>query len=373
MDFELTEEQLELQQAARTMLERECPTAYVRRVVETGEGAGELWSTLRGLDWPALALPTDLGGVGSTWVEQAIVLEELGRVAAPGPFLATATQFAPLVLGAGSAEQRKRWIGAVSAGEMTGTMALDEGRGRWAVDDVAATALADGDGYVLSGQKRFVLDGATADEIVVAARLDGDLALFVVPGDSVERQEIEPIDGTTRHADLELNGVRVEGDRLLAGGVVEAEQAVERALDEAITAVAVITVGACQRILDMVVDYARHREQFGVPIGSFQAVKHKAVDMYRDLERARALSYFAALCIAEGDDRRALAAAMAKASAGECQQRMFQDGLQLFGGIGYTWENDLHLFLRRAKVGELHLGGAAQHRRRAAELYLAAL
>jgi alkylation response protein AidB-like acyl-CoA dehydrogenase len=115
----------------------------------------------------------------------------------------------------------------------------------------------------------------------------------------------------------------------------------------------------------------KQRRQFGVPIGSFQAVKHKLVDMYRDLERARALGYFSALCIAEDDDRRTLAAAMAKASAGECQQRIVQDGLQLFGGIGYTWEHDLHLYLRRAKVGELHLGGAAQHRRRVAEIYLA--
>ena len=372
MNFELTDEQMELQQAARAVLERECPPAYVRRVVEQSDGAGELWSTLRGLDWPALALPTDLGGLGSTWIEQAIVLEELGRAVAPSPFLATVTQFAPLVLEAGSPEQQKRWVGGVAAGEITGTMALDEGHGRWAVDDVAATAVADGDGYLLSGQKRFVLDGATADEIVVAARLDGDLVLLVVPGDAVEAQEIEPIDSTTRHADLDLDGVRVDDDRLLTGGRVEPEQAVELALEEAITAIAVSTVGTCQRILDMVVDYVRQREQFGVPIGSFQAVKHKAVDMYRDLERARALSYFAALCIAEGDDRRALAAAMAKASAGECQQRMFQDGLQLFGGIGYTWENDLHLFLRRAKVGELQLGGAARHRRRAAELYLQA-
>ena len=370
MDFELTDDQQQLQQAARSILESECPPAHVRRVVEKGEGSGELWSTLRGLDWPALALPTDLGGLGSTWIEQAVVLEELGRAVAPGPFLATVTQFAPLVLDAGSPEQRKRWVGAVAAGDITGTMALDEGQGRWSVDDVAATAVVDGAGYVLSGQKRFVLDGATADEIIVAARLDGDPVLVVVPGDAVEAQEVEPIDGTTRHADLDLDGVRVERDRLLAGGQVPAEQAIERAMEEAITAVAISTVGTCQRILELVVDYARHREQFGVPIGSFQAVKHKAVDMYRDLERARALSYFAALCIAEVDDRRPFAAAMAKASAGECQQRMFQDGLQLFGGIGYTWENDLHLYLRRAKVGELQLGGAAHHRRRAAELYL---
>lgn len=369
MDFELTDDQVELQRTVRAVLDRECPPAYVRRVAERAEGAEDLWSTMGALDWPALALPEEVGGLGSTWIEQALVLEELGRAVAPGPFLATVTQFVPFVLEGGSPEQRKRWAGAVAAGDLTGTVALDEGRGTWSVDDVAATAVPDGDGYVLSGRKRFVLDGSTADEIVVAVRLDGDLVMVVVARDQLKANDIDPIDGTTRHADLTLDGVRVEGDRLLAAP--DTTRAVERALDEAITAVAIATVGTCQRILDLVVAYVKERRQFGVAIGSFQAVKHKVVDMYRDLERARALGYFAALCIAEGDDRRSFAAAMAKASAGECQQRMVQDGLQLFGGIGYTWENDLHLYLRRAKVGELHLGGAARHRRRAAELYLA--
>jgi alkylation response protein AidB-like acyl-CoA dehydrogenase len=369
VDFELTADQVELQDAARAVLARECPPAYVRRVAERGEGAGELWSTVCGLDWPALAIPTDVGGLGSSWVELAVVLEELGRAAAPGPFLATVTQFVPLVLEAGSPEQRKRWVTPAAAGELTGTVAIDEGAGTWSPGQVRATVVPAGDGYRLSGRKRFVLDGGTADEIVVAARLDGELVLVTVPGPYVAARHVRPIDGTTRHADLTLDGVLVERDRLLAAP--EPGRALERAMEVAVTAVAVSTVGTCQRILDMVVAYVKQREQFGVPVGSFQAVKHKVVDMYRDVERARALGYFSALCIAEDDPRRALAAAMAKASAGECQQRVVQDGLQLFGGMGYTWEHDLHLFLRRAKVGELHLGGAAQHRRRVADIYLA--
>jgi alkylation response protein AidB-like acyl-CoA dehydrogenase len=368
MDFELTPDQVELQSAARSILDKECPPAVVRRAAEAGEGGDALWATLCGLDWPGLALPEDLGGLGSSWVEQAVVLEELGRAAAPGPFLATVTQFAPALLEAGSSEQHKRWISLVAAGELTGALAVDEGAGTWSADDVHATATTDAGGYRLAGTKRFVVDGATADEIVVAARLDGELALFVVPGDAVIAEELAPIDATTRHADLDLDGVRVDADRVLAVG--SADDALRRTLEEAATAVAISTVGTCQRILDMVVAYVKEREQFGVPIGSFQAVKHKLVDMYRDVERARALGYFAALCIAEGDERRPLAAAMAKASAGECQQRVVQDGLQLFGGIGYTWENDLHLYLRRAKVGELHLGSAAHHRQRVAALYL---
>ena len=369
MDFELSADQVALQEAVRAVLDRECTPAHVRRRVERDERADELWSTMCRLDWPALAIPQDAGGMGSTWVELAVVLEELGRAAAPGPFLATVTQFVPLILEAGSPEQHKRWVASAAAGELTGTIAVDEGAGTWLPDQVRATAVPDGDGYRLAGRKRFVLDGATADEVAVAVRLDGGLALVVVPGRDVAARDLSPIDATTRHADLTLDGARVERDRLLA--TPRPGRALERALEQAATAVAVSTVGTCQRILDMVVDYVKQRRQFGVPIGSFQAVKHKLVDMYRDLERARALGYFSALCIAEDDDRRTLAAAMAKASAGECQQRIVQDGLQLFGGIGYTWEHDLHLYLRRAKVGELHLGGAAQHRRRVAEIYLA--
>lgn len=369
MDFELTADQIELQSTIRGILERECPPSLVRQVVEQGLDTHDLWATMCSLDWPGLSLPEEVGGIGLTWVEQAILLEELGRAVAPGPYLATVTQFAPVVLRAGSADQHKRWVAAVAAGELTGTLALDEGAGTWSPAQVRATLVAEGDGYRLSGLKRFVLDGATADEVVVAARLDGKLALVVVPGSAAQATPISSIDGTTRHADLAFDDVTLEGDRLLRSG--DAHDVLERSLEEAATAVALSTVGTCQRILEMVVSYVKERQQFGVPIGSFQAVKHKLVDMYRDIERARALGYFAALCFAAEDPRRSLAAAMAKAAAGDAQQRVFQDGLQLFGGIGYTWEHDLHLWLRRAKVGELHLGGASQHRRRVAEMFLA--
>jgi alkylation response protein AidB-like acyl-CoA dehydrogenase len=368
VDFELTAEQIDLQGTIRGILIRESPPALARRVTEEGASSDELWATMCSLDWPGLALPEDVGGIGLTWVEQAILLEELGRAVAPGPYLATVTQFAPAILASGSAEQHKRWVAPVAAGELTGTLAVDEGTSTWSADDVACELVPDGDGFRLTGTKRFVLDGATATEIVVAARLEGDLALVVVPGSEARATEVAPLDATTRHADLTFEGVRVDTDRVLRSA--DPRQALERVLEEAATAVALSTVGTCQQILDMVVAYVKERHQFGVPIGSFQAVKHKVVDMYRDIERARALGYFAALCFAEGDQRRSLAAAMAKAAAGEAQHRVVQDGLQLFGGIGYTWEHDLHLHLRRAKVGDLHLGGAAQHRRRVAELFL---
>ncbi len=369
MEFEFTEDQLELQRAVREVLDAEAPPELARAVADGRSDGDGLWETLVGLEWPAMALPEESGGLGFGWVELAIVLEELGRHAAPGPFVATVTQFAPLVVEAAGPRGAAELLAAVAAGHTTGTVAVDEGAGTWDPASVQATARRDGGDLVLSGTKHYVVDGAGADEIAAVVRLDGEVRVVLVPGSSVQADEVVPIDPAVRHSTIALDGVRVPADRLLGDG--DAAQAVRRALEESVTAVAAVTVGACQRIFDIINEHAKERIQFGVPIGSFQAVKHKLVDMYRDIERARALVYYAALTLAEDHPDRTPAASMAKAAAGEAQRRCVQDGLQLAGGIGYTWEHDLHLFLRRAKVGELHFGSASHHRRRVARLALA--
>ena len=375
MEFEFTDDQLELQRTVRGVLDAEALPELARTVAdaepdtEDAQPAIEaFWRTLVGLDWPAMALPEQVGGLGLGWVELAIVLEEMGRHAAPGPFTATVTQFAPLVTEAASPEQAASWLAPVAEGRTTGTVALDEGAGTWEPAQIQAAAHRNGDELVLSGTKHYVVDGATADEIAVAVRLDDDLRVVLVPGTAVQAAEVLPIDAGVRHATVDFDGVRVPADRLLGDG--DATEAVSRALEESVTAVAAATVGACQRIFDIINAHAKERVQFGVPIGSFQAVKHKLVDMYRDIERARVLVYYAALTLAEDHPDRTLAASMAKAAAGEAQRRCVQDGLQLAGGIGFTWEHDLHLFLRRAKVGELHFGSASHHRRKVARLAL---
>ena len=368
MEFEFTEDQLELQRAVRDILDAEAPPELARAVADGESDAEAFWQTLAGLEWPAMVLPTDAGGLGYGWVELAIVLEELGRHAAPGPFVATVTQFAPLVNAAAGPGQAAELLAPVAAGRTTGTIAVDEGAGAWDPADARATARRDGDDLVLSGTKHYVVDGATADEIAVTVRLDGDLRVVLVPGSSVQSVEARPIDPGVRHATIALDGVQVPAGRLLGDG--DASEAVGRALEESVTAVAAVTAGACQRIFDIINAYTKERVQFGVPIGSFQAVKHKLADMYRDIERARVLVYYAALTLAEDHPDRTMAASMAKAAAGEAQRRCVQDGLQLAGGIGYTWEHDLHLFLRRAKVGELHFGSASHHRRKVARLSL---
>ncbi len=225
-------------------------------------------------------------------------------------------------------------------------------------------------GWALEGTAAFVVDGDRANELAVLARTDAGPQVFVVPADAVSARRTPSLDGALHVADVTFDGAAVDDDRRLAGD--DPLAGFGRALDEAVAGLAMLMVGACQRGLDLVIEYVRGREQFGVPIGSFQAVKHQVVDMHVAIERARALGYFAALTIAEDDPRRTTAASMAKAAAGEAQHLVFQHAIQLFGGIGFTWENDLHLYLRRAKAGELLFGGAADHRARIGRQVMAA-
>ena len=332
MDFELTDEQVELQGVVHDVVARECPPSLVRAVVAGGDEDAALWKTYVELDWPSLTVPEADGGLGFSAIELALVLEELGWVSDPTPFLATTSQYVPLVRACGGGEL----LAAVCTGT-TGAVA-------W--DGVVI------DGGALRGTARTVLDGDRADELAVVT----PDAVYVVPSADVQATRTPAFDGTLHVADVTFDGVTVPADRTFTG--VDAG----RARDEALVGMAATMVGASQRILDLVLEHVKSRHQFGVPIGSFQAVKHMAVDVYVAIQRARALVQYAALTIAEDDPRRTVAASMAKAAAGDCQRITARHGVQLFGGLGFTWENDLQLYLRRAKAGELLLGGAAEHR-----------
>jgi len=359
VDFELDDEQLELQRVVRDIVGRECPPALVRAVVDGSDDGSGLWKTFVQLDWPTLTVPGDDGGMGMSAVELVITLEELGRVADPTPFLATTSQYVPVVRACAHGGPRTELLGAVCAGR-TGAVAF-------AAD--AVRARRDGDGWVLDGSAPHVIDGDRADELAVVAGTDQGIGVFVVPAGVAAATRTPTFDGAFHLADIELGGVRVGEDRAFVGPAVE--DGVARARQEAVTGLAAVTVGASQRVLEMVLGHIKDRKQFGVPIGSFQAVKHMAVDMYVAIERARALCHFAALTIAEDDPRRALGASLAKAAAGDCQRLVARHGVQLFGGLGFTWENDLQIYLRRAKVGEPLLGSTAEHRAGAARLVLA--
>jgi hypothetical protein len=303
VEFEFDEDQLLLRQSVRETL------AKTSALPEH-----ELWATYTALGW--LEAPP---------VELAIVLDELGYVADPTPFLATATWFAPLA-------------GRLPAGSGTG---------------------------VFDGAGRFVLDADRADEV---ALLTGD-GVVVVSGAEVTAERLDTFD-------LRLHVAHVTGD---PGGGPAASAGpggvhlVAGIPDLALMGLAVTAVGACRRVLDLVVAHVKQRHQFGVPIGSFQAVKHKAADMYLAIERARVLAYYAALTIAEDDPGRHRAAVMAKAAAGECQEVVYRNGTQLFGAMGFTWENELHVYLKRAVAANLLLGSATAARKALLEMEAAAL
>jgi alkylation response protein AidB-like acyl-CoA dehydrogenase len=322
------------QDTVRDVVAKQCPASLVRSVAEEAADTGPFWEPLwklyRELGW------TELNDQASA-VELAIVLEELGHATDPTPFLATMSQFAPL---AGDRFDPNQSGAAVYSG---------------------VTARRDADGWVLDGTGRHVLDGDRVDRVAVVT----EAGVFVTDASQLSARRESVFDPVLHVADVFFHDVRVpDTDRLPVDR--------ERAHHLALTGMAVTTVGACQRILDLVLEHVTGRHQFGVPIGSFQAVQHKAADMHVAIQRARALSYFAALTISADDPRRRLAAAMAKASAGECQSLVFRHGLQLHGAMGFTWENDLQFALKRAKAGELMLGGAAEHRAQIAEEYRAA-
>ncbi len=365
MDLELSEEQQALRDGVRRVLEEQCPPALPRAVHERAETGLALWQQLVALGWPGVAIDEAHGGLGLGAVELCLVAEEIGRAVAPGPFLATATQLAPLLQATGDAPLAHALLRRIAAGTVTGSLALAEAD-RWEVARVACRARREGEGFTLAGEKTAVFDGASAEEIAVVARGDEGVGVFVVPGSAVKATPRTLLDPTLALADLTLDDVAVPAERVLIAPGLAAERAVERALEVASVALALATVGACRRIFELTLEYAKLRRQYERPIGSFQALKHRLADMYLSVERATALGYFAAATLAEDDPRRAEAAALAKAEAGDCQRLLVAEGLQLHGGIGFTWEHDLHLWLKRAKVGDALLGSAAEQRARLA-------
>jgi alkylation response protein AidB-like acyl-CoA dehydrogenase len=373
VDLEFTSDQDELRDSVRSFLQKECPTNLVRSVIETGEPAKELWASMVALDWPALAIPQEDGGVGLSFVETAVVAEELGRVIAPGPLLTTTSQFVPLVREVGTQDQRHAFLGKVASGQLTGCIALADHPRRWGLDNLTMEATRDGDEWVLTGTKYGVMADGTTDELVVIARAADGLGAFVVPTAQTSLTPVTALDASRPLSTVMLDHVRISSERALGEpGSEAARRGIARAIEEATVAMALETVGTSDTLFHMVLAYVKDRHQFGVPIGSFQAVKHKMTDMYVYIERARSLCYYAAGAIENDDPSRPIAVAMAKSASDDCQRQVIQDSFQSFGGIGYTWEHDAHMFIKRAKTGGTMFGGAATHAVETAKLLLGA-
>jgi alkylation response protein AidB-like acyl-CoA dehydrogenase len=358
MDFALNEDQLALQASVREFLAERYP---VERVAAIADGDGfdaASWKEVASLGWTGVSLPEDAGGLDLGFVEEAVVLEQLGRALFPGPFFSSVT----LALPALSAD--RELAERVASGTSAATLAWAGADGEFRAGDLAVTAERGGDGWTLSGTATFVPDLAVADLVVVAAQAPDEPGLYAVEreGDGVAWESLPTVDATRPVGRLALDGAAAR--QLVTSA--EAEDLLDDLRDRALAGLAAEAVGVASRALDMAVEYAGAREQFGRPIGVYQAISHSLADGYVDVESARSLAYWAAWAVANGTDDAPDAAAAAKAAAAEAAVACCERAIQVHGGIGFTWEHPLHRFYKRALWIAAFMGWPAEHRRRIA-------
>jgi alkylation response protein AidB-like acyl-CoA dehydrogenase len=367
MDFAFSEEQEMLRRSARDFLAKECSSKVVRKLMDSSDAYDKaLWQKLAGLGWTALGIPEEYGGVG-TFLDLVVVLEEAGRALMPGPFFATMGMAAPVLIEAGTEAQKKEVLGAIAEGSARATLAFTEPSGRWDASSIALTAKPSGGGWQLDGVKLFVPDAEAADYMVVAARTRGEgedgITLFLVKGrpKGMTVTPLKTLDMTRRWSEVRFDGVKLDGASLM-GDADRAWPALKRALDWSTAALCAEMVGGTQKVLEASTEYAKTRHQFGKPIGIYQAVSHKLADMLVLSESGRSATYYAAWAVDADAPDRSLSASMAKAYVSDAYRKVAGDGIQVHGGIGFTWEDDMHLYFKRAKSSEVTLGDATYHR-----------
>ena len=362
MNFAFSEEQEELRNVVRGFLEAKSPESAVRELMETESGYDpEVWSQMaEQLGLQSLTVPEEFGGQGYSYVELIVVLEEMGKVLLCAPYFSTVVLAANTLLQSGDDDAKKAHLPGIASGETIATLAFTEPNGRWDESGIEATATNDGGTWTISGTKMFVIDGHTANLILVAARTDAGVSLFAVDGDAagLTRTALSTMDQTRKQAKLEFDGV--------AGTLVGTDGAgwdtLSTVLDLAAVGLAAEQVGGAQQCLDMSVEYAKVRVQFGRPIGSFQAIKHKCADMLLEVESAKSAAYYAGWCAAEMNDELPSVASLAKAYCSEAYFHAAAENIQIHGGIGFTWEHPAHLYFKRAKSSELLFGDPTYHR-----------
>ncbi len=361
MNFAFSEEQEELRSAVRRFLQEKSPSTEVRRLMETTDGYDPaVWDQMANqLGLQALAIPEAYGGAGFTHVELTVVFEEMGAALLCAPYYSTVGLGANALLSSGDEAAKTELLPGIADGTTKATFALTEDSGRWDAESVTLAA-SGGPQWTLDGHKMYVIDGHTADLLLVVARTGAGVSLFAVQGDApgLVRTPLATMDQTRKQARLEFSSTpaRLIGQEGAAGPVVS------RTLDLAAVALAAEQVGGAQRCLDMAVDYAKTRIQFGRPIGSFQAIKHKCADMLLEVESAKSAAYYAGWAAAEDSDELPVVASLAKSYCSEAYFHAASENIQIHGGIGFTWEHDAHLYFKRAKSSELLLGDPSYHR-----------
>jgi alkylation response protein AidB-like acyl-CoA dehydrogenase len=367
VDFGFSEEQEMLRQSARALLEKECPSSVVRKLMEDERGFDPaLWKKMAELGWLGLVIPEQYGGGGLSYVDLVLIMEEMGRVVLPSPFIWT-VMVAEAIKRAGNNNHKSSLLPKIAAGELIATVAYLEPAAAWSPDGIAMTARSTGAGYVLDGTKMFVNDGHAADCILVAARTgeSGERGITLFALDSkragVTITRLITMDQTRKLAEVKFNGVKADaGD--VVGDPGNGWKILMEIIDRGKVMMAGEMMGGAQKVLEMTVDYAKVRTQFGRPIGSFQAVQHKCANMMIDVEGAKSAGYYASWAVSNEVAEASLAAALAKAAASDAFRRVSADGIQLHGGIGFTWDHDMHLYFKRAKSSEFTFGDANWNR-----------
>ena len=362
MNFAFTEEQEELRKTVRAFLEAKSPESAVREQMETEAGYDQaVWSQAgEQLGLQGLAIPEEYGGSGYTYVELGIVLEEMGRALLCAPFFSTVVLAANTLIHSGDEAAKQAHLPGIAAGTTIATLAFTEPSGKWDESGITATATNSGGNWTISGTKMFVLDGHTADLVIVAARTGKGVSLFAVEGGAagLTRTALSTMDQTRKQAKLEFANVA----GTLIGTEGEGWTVLSRVLDLAAIGLAAEQVGGAQKVLEMAVEYAKVRVQFGRPIGSFQAIKHKCADMLLEVESAKSAAYYGLWCAAEQNDELPSVASLAKAYCSEAYFHATAENIQIHGGIGFTWEHPAHLYFKRAKSSELLFGDPTYHR-----------
>ncbi len=384
MEFAFTEEQEMIRDTAAAFLAEVSDSEAIRRAMVTEQGYDPaLWQRICGeMYWQAIHIPEAYGGMGLGYVEVVAMMEQMGRHLLCSPFFSTVCLASNALLLAGTEEQKTLWLGKLCEDALTATVAFNSGGSDWNADSITATWKRSGDEFVLNGNYRYVVDGHTSELLVVAAREEGTvgeqgISLFLVPAATpgVVSEWLPTMDQARKQASVDLSSVAVGADALM-GEAGHAWGELAKVLDLAAIALAAEQVGGCQQLLDMTVEYTSERVQFNRTIASFQAVKHKAADMMLQTEVARSGIYYAACVAQEALFGGELAAELPEAASivkSYCSDAYFAiagDSMQLFGGVGFTWEYDVHLYFKRAKSSEQMLGGGSVHRERIAAALL---
>jgi len=362
VNFDFDEDQEELRHTVRRFLEHSCAEADVRRLMATDLGYDEaVWAQMAGqLGLHGLAIPEEYGGAGFGFVELGIVLEEMGRVLLCAPFFASAVMAAELLMAAGDEQACKDYLPGIASGETIATVALTESDGQWQESSVTLRAVQAGGTWRLSGAKTFVPDGFSAGLILVVARTDDGIGVFAVDGDAdgLARESLPTMDQTRKQARLDFDSVSARP----IGSADDAWPAVSRMLEVAAVGLAAEQAGGAQRALEMAVEYAKLREQFGRPIGSFQAIKHKCASMLVAVESMKSAAYYGLWAVASGDSELPVVASIAKVCCSDGYALVAGENIQIHGGIGFTWEHPAQLYFKRARSSRVLLGGPDYHR-----------